>query len=52
VRRLPAFVVILGVLLASGDMIHWIADRFAGGKDPDPYQPTGQPDVQTTTCGA
>jgi hypothetical protein len=36
---------------SSGDMIHWISDRFAGGANPDPYQPTGQPDVQTTTCG-
>jgi len=37
---------------SSGDMIHWIADRFAGGASPDPYQPRGQADVQTTTCGA
>jgi hypothetical protein len=36
---------------SSGDMIHWIADRFAGGPNPDPYKPTGQSDVQTTTCG-
>ena len=35
---------------SSGDMIHWMADRFSGGKNPDPYQPTGQADVQTTTC--
>jgi hypothetical protein len=41
-----------GVIAPSaGDMIHWIADRFAGGPNPDPYRPTGQPDVQTTTCG-
>jgi hypothetical protein len=37
---------------SSGDMIHWMADRFAGGANPDPYKPTGQADVQTTTCGA
>jgi fermentation-respiration switch protein FrsA (DUF1100 family) len=37
---------------SSGDMIHWMADRFAGGANPDPYKPTGQDDVQTTTCGA
>ena len=41
-----------GVIAPSaGDMIHWMADRFAGGANPDPYKPTGQPDVQTTTCG-
>jgi hypothetical protein len=36
---------------SANDMIHWMADRFAGGANPDPYKPTGQPDVQTTTCG-
>jgi pimeloyl-ACP methyl ester carboxylesterase len=41
-----------GVIAPSADdMIHWISDRFAGGANPDPYKPTGQPDVQTTTCG-
>ncbi len=35
---------------SSGDMIHWITDRFAGGANPDPYKPVGQPDVETTTC--
>ena len=40
-----------GVIAPSAhDMIHWIADRFAGGADPDPYTPTGLPGVQTTTC--
>jgi len=35
---------------ASGDFIHWMADRFAGLPDPDPYQPVGQSDVMTSTC--
>ena len=40
-----------GVIAPSAkDMIHWIADRFAGGPDPDPYSPTGLPDIQTKTC--
>ena len=31
-----------GVIAPSaGDMIHWIADRFAGATNPDPYQPAG-----------
>jgi pimeloyl-ACP methyl ester carboxylesterase len=41
-----------GVIAPSAnDMIRWIADRFDGGPTPDPYEPIGQPDVQTTTCG-
>lgn len=32
------------------DMVHWLTDRFAGTPSPDPYQPTGLPGVQTTTC--
>jgi hypothetical protein len=36
---------------SAGDMIHWIGDRFAGGANPDPYVPTGQNDIQATTCG-
>jgi dienelactone hydrolase len=40
-----------GVIKPSGpDMIKWIADRFAGVTSPDPYQPTGLPGIQTTTC--
>lgn len=40
-----------GVLTVSiPDMVHWIADRFAGMASPDPYKPVGMPDVQTTTC--
>jgi fermentation-respiration switch protein FrsA (DUF1100 family) len=35
---------------SAGDMVHWIADRFAGVPNPDPYVPTGQDDIQTTTC--
>jgi hypothetical protein len=31
-------------------MMHWIADRFAGGANPDPYVPTGQADVAVTGC--
>jgi hypothetical protein len=31
-------------------MVKWMSDRFAGGTNPDPYKPKGQPDVQTTTC--
>jgi hypothetical protein len=31
-------------------MTHWIADRFADGANPDPYVPTGQSDIQKTTC--
>jgi dipeptidyl aminopeptidase/acylaminoacyl peptidase len=36
---------------SSADMIRWISDRFAGGPNPDPYKPTGQSDVDITTCG-
>ncbi|HXQ60235.1 MAG TPA: lipase family protein [Acidimicrobiales bacterium] len=32
------------------DMTHWIADRFAGLADPDPYVPTGLAGITTTTC--
>ncbi|MGH9006996.1 MAG: lipase family protein, partial [Acidimicrobiales bacterium] len=35
---------------ASGDFIHWIADRFANQPNPDPYQPVGQPGIMTATC--
>ena len=30
---------------SAGDMVHWIADRFADGANPDPYKPTGLPDI-------
>jgi hypothetical protein len=35
---------------SAGDMIQWIANRFAGVPDPDPYVPTGQDDIETTSC--
>jgi pimeloyl-ACP methyl ester carboxylesterase len=35
---------------SADDMTHWIADRFAGGANPDPYHPTGQSDIDITTC--
>jgi pimeloyl-ACP methyl ester carboxylesterase len=35
---------------SSGDMVHWISDRFAGRANPDPYKPAGLPGVETTTC--
>jgi len=35
-----------------GDMLAWIANRFAGGPAPDPYQPVGQADVETESCPA
>ncbi len=34
----------------AADMIHWIGDRFAGDPNPDPYTPTGTPNVQVTRC--
>ena len=40
-----------GVLPVSiTDMVHWIADRFAGVPSPDAYRPVGMPGIQTTTC--
>ena len=40
-----------GVIAPSAaDMIHWIGDRFAGMKAPDPYKPTGQSDVDISGC--
>jgi fermentation-respiration switch protein FrsA (DUF1100 family) len=36
---------------SMGDMVHWIADRFAGAPAADPYHPVGLPDVAVTTCG-
>jgi pimeloyl-ACP methyl ester carboxylesterase len=35
---------------SAGDMTHWIADRFADGANPDPYVPTGQSNIDKTTC--
>ncbi len=38
------------ITVSIADMVHWIADRFAGGPNPDPYSPVGMAGVQTTTC--
>jgi pimeloyl-ACP methyl ester carboxylesterase len=35
---------------STADMIHWITDRFANRANPDPYAPTGQPNIQITAC--
>jgi len=35
---------------ATADETHWIADRFAGKSDPDPYTPQGEASITTTTC--
>jgi pimeloyl-ACP methyl ester carboxylesterase len=35
---------------SAGDMVHWITDRFASGANPDPYKPTGLPNIEQTTC--
>jgi pimeloyl-ACP methyl ester carboxylesterase len=35
---------------SAPDMTHWIADRFAGAANPDPYAPIGLSGIQTTTC--
>jgi dipeptidyl aminopeptidase/acylaminoacyl peptidase len=35
-----------GVIAPSfQDMVHWMADRFAGGANPDPYVPVGVPGI-------
>ena len=42
-----------GVIAPSfNDMVKWISDRFAGGANPDPYVPLGQPSIVPThqTC--
>jgi hypothetical protein len=42
-----------GVIAPSfADMLHWIGDRFAGGTNPDPYVPVGEPSIVPThmTC--
>ncbi len=35
---------------SAGDMVHWITDRFAGGANPDPFVPTGLPNIDRKTC--
>jgi pimeloyl-ACP methyl ester carboxylesterase len=37
---------------SSSDMIQWIQHRFDDGDNPDPYVPTGQPDIEITRCPA
>lgn len=39
------------ITVAIGDIVHWVADRFAGDANPDPYAPIGMPGVTVTTCG-
>jgi pimeloyl-ACP methyl ester carboxylesterase len=40
-----------GVIPVSmGDMVHWIADRFSGVADPDPFQPIGQKGIEVSSC--
>jgi fermentation-respiration switch protein FrsA (DUF1100 family) len=35
-----------GVIAPSfADMVHWMADRFSGGPNPDPYVPVGAPGI-------
>ena len=38
------------ITVSIGDMVHWIADRFAGGPTPDPCTPVGMPGIQTSAC--
>jgi dipeptidyl aminopeptidase/acylaminoacyl peptidase len=33
------------------DVVHWMADRFAGQANPDSYSPTGEGGVQRGACG-
>ncbi len=38
------------IVPSTPDMVHWIADRFAGQAAPDPYVPHGLPDVLAQDC--
>jgi len=38
------------IITSLADMIEWMQHRFADEPTPDPYTPTGQPDVQVTRC--
>jgi hypothetical protein len=38
------------LVYSANDVVKWLGDRFAGGRVPDPYVPTGQPGVVRTTC--
>jgi hypothetical protein len=35
---------------STGDIQQWIADRFAGLSNPDPYSPSGVGGIQTSRC--
>jgi dipeptidyl aminopeptidase/acylaminoacyl peptidase len=35
---------------SAPDMLRWIADRFAGVHNPDPYVPHAVPGIETTVC--
>jgi dipeptidyl aminopeptidase/acylaminoacyl peptidase len=35
---------------STADMVHWIADRFAGVANPDQYTPTGLTGIGITVC--
>ena len=39
-----------GSIASSGDVTHWIADRFTGASNPDPYQPAGQANIDASHC--
>ncbi len=35
---------------STPDMIRWIADRFSGTPNPDPYKPTGEANIDQKVC--
>jgi pimeloyl-ACP methyl ester carboxylesterase len=40
-----------GVIAPSAnDMVRWMKDRFAGGANPDPYNPNGLANIDVTRC--
>jgi hypothetical protein len=36
--------------VSTPDMVHWIADRFAGVSNPDPYQPVAAAGIDISAC--
>jgi pimeloyl-ACP methyl ester carboxylesterase len=36
--------------VSMSDMVHWMADRFAGRSNPDPYKPVGEAGVEVSRC--
>jgi pimeloyl-ACP methyl ester carboxylesterase len=36
--------------VSMSDMIHWMADRFAGRSNPDRYKPVGEAGIEVSTC--